>query len=428
MRIKSLEELREVDEMSARFTPTGFSTAGVMRPEDAVRTHQESIASADLVEAVTESTTQAFARLRDVHAHGVLLYDLYSCVEQLQSFVLEQALRDRFITFYDGEVPFKAKDGSPAPLRAETFDDVFEAIGKPGGSHKKAKQLELNGTSLNFRGYLRDLIEWARAAGLLRGERNRYRESIWIEMRNHFAHPSGHTVVGPIESSQSIRRLSETINHLWGSETIGGDLYPAPIKREVLAIGWPKEGESIVTLYADQLYPKPDKADWEYIILRAHREDGGLPDFDSCFELTNAPAELLWGPGQIAAAIDWLQQSNPQPDYVDYLDRPFAIKIEGSRCGLPRRVAVAAGLTGAQRTGLWHLVRADASMDAFSHTRSLLSEATECSASPNGCPNCAATTLHVGSLEEVVGFHRDAVGSVTPETPRQLRTRVPWRP
>lgn len=78
-----------------------------MTPEDAARSHQESIESADLVQAVSKNTTQTFDRLREVHTYGVLLYDLYSCVEQLQPFVLEQALRDRFVTFYEGVIPFQ---------------------------------------------------------------------------------------------------------------------------------------------------------------------------------------------------------------------------------------------------------------------------------------------------------------------------------
>lgn len=172
MRIKSLDELREVDEMSARFTPTGFSTMHVMTPESAARSHQESIASADLVEAVPKDTTQTFDRLRDVHTYGVLVYDLYSCVEQLQPFVLEQALRDRFVTFYEGLIPFRAKDGTPADLKVSSFDQVFEAVGKWNGSHAKTRWIDVHGTALNFRGYLPDLLKWARAARLLRGERN----------------------------------------------------------------------------------------------------------------------------------------------------------------------------------------------------------------------------------------------------------------
>lgn len=427
MRVKSLEELREVDELSARFTPMGFSTAGVMTPEDAATSHQESIVSADLVEAVSESTTQTFDRLREVHTYGVLLYDLYSCVEQLQPFVLEQALRDRFVTFYDGLIPFSAKDGTPAPLNAGSFDQVFEAVGKWNGSHVKTRWIDINGTALNFRGYLTDLIKWARAARLLRGERNRYREAIWIEIRNHFAHPSGHSVSGPVESARSIRRLGETINHLWGSETVDGELYPTPVEREVLAIGWPRDGESIVTLYPDQLRLDPDREDWEYVIIRAHRHDGGLPTFDTCFELTNVPAELLWGPGAIEDAIEWFGSTNPAPDYVEFLDRLFAIRVEDGHCDMPRRVPVAAGLEEPERAGAWHLVRADMPMDALSHTRSILLAETECGDSPEGCPNCPATTLKIGALDEVLGYHRDRFGPVSPDVPKEVRTRTPWQ-
>lgn len=426
MRIKPLDELREVDEMAARFMPTGFSTMHVMTPESTAHSHQESIASADLVEAVPEETTRTFDRLRDVHTYGVLLYDLYSCVEQLQPFVLEHALRDRFVTFYDGYIPFRAKDGTPAPLKARSFDQVFEAVGKGKGSHAKTRWIDVNGAALNFRGYLPDLLKWARAARLLRGERNRYREAIWVEIRNHFAHPSGHTVSGPVESARSIRRLGETINHLWGAETVDGELYPTPVEREVLAIGWPRDGESIVTMYADQL-PDAGGEDWEYVIIRAHRHDGGLSTFDTCFELTNLPAELLWGPGAREDAIQWLASAHPEPDFVDFLDRLFVIRVEHGRCEMPRRAQVAAALKEPEISGAWHLVRADMPMDALTHTRSLLLAETECSDSSVGCPSCAATTLTIGTLDDVLDYHRHRFGPVNPDAPRRVRTRTPWR-
>ncbi len=428
MRIKSLDELREVDELSARFTPLGFSTTRVMTPESAAGSHQESIASADLVEAVADDTTRTFDRLREVHTYGVLLYDLYSCVEQLQPFVLEQALRDRFVTFYDGLIPFMAKDGTPTPLKAKTFDEVFEAVGKGNGSHAKTRSLEVHGNRVSFRGYLRDLIAWARAAGLLRGERNRYRERIWIEIRNHFAHPSGHSVSGPVESARAIRRLGEVINHLWGSETVDGELYPTPFERGILAIGWPMDGTSIMTLHADQLAGQPNKEDWQYVILRAYRDDGALPTFDTCFELTNLPAELLWGPGLHNDAVNWIERSNPEPDFVRFLDRLFAIRIEDEHCDLPRRVEVAAGLESADRSGIWHLVRADIPADALSHTRSVLLDETECASDPAGCSNCPATTLRVGPLDALLAYHHSRFGPVTTDVPRRVRTQTPWTP
>jgi hypothetical protein len=51
------------------------------------------------------------------------------------------------------------------------------------------------------------------------------------------AHPSSYGLVTPADSARSILDAAEIINHLWGSSTPGGRLYPAPIRREILAVG-----------------------------------------------------------------------------------------------------------------------------------------------------------------------------------------------
>lgn len=426
MRIKSLGELRGVDELSARFTPWGLSTTRVMTPEAAARSHQESISSADLIADVPDDTARAFERLREIHSYGIFLYDLYSCVEQLQPFVLEHALSERFVTYYDGDIPFMAKDGAPTPLKVTNFDQVYDAVARGGGSHTKTRWLAVGQTKLNFRANLRDLITWSRLAGLLRGERNRFREHVWVEIRNHFAHPSGHNVSGPAHSARAICRLGETINHLWGSETPDGELYPSPYVRTVLAIGWTKDEAVIETLPAGQLAEQKEKEGWEYIILRGYRQDGELPNFDTRFEVTNLPAELLWGPGPLEEAVMWLEKSNPANDLVGFLDRSFAIRVDGKRCDRPRLVEVAAGLTGDERSGVWHLVKADFPGDAVGHTRSLLEDGTKCAAVPEGCPQCAATTLTRGTLEEILAYYVARFGELRPKVPPTVRTPGRW--
>ena len=47
MDIKSLEELRQVDERTLRFAPLGLALGGKMRPEDAALYQQRSSATPD---------------------------------------------------------------------------------------------------------------------------------------------------------------------------------------------------------------------------------------------------------------------------------------------------------------------------------------------------------------------------------------------
>ena len=58
MDIRSLEELREVDERTLRFSSRGFETGGKLRPEDAAAYQQEVISRAELVPAVAEGTRE----------------------------------------------------------------------------------------------------------------------------------------------------------------------------------------------------------------------------------------------------------------------------------------------------------------------------------------------------------------------------------
>jgi hypothetical protein len=89
---------------------------------------------------------------------------------------------------------------------------------------------------------LDSLLRWARREGLLRGQRNRAREVLFKRFRNYVAHPAGYQLVTPVDAARALRDLAEIINHLWGASTAGGRLYPAPIRRAILAIGWSTDG------------------------------------------------------------------------------------------------------------------------------------------------------------------------------------------
>jgi hypothetical protein len=54
VRIRSLDELRQADERTLRFTSLGFDTGGMLRPEDATIYQQESLSHAELSAAVAE--------------------------------------------------------------------------------------------------------------------------------------------------------------------------------------------------------------------------------------------------------------------------------------------------------------------------------------------------------------------------------------
>jgi hypothetical protein len=377
MNIRTLAELTTVNEQTRRFTSLGFATGGMLSPEDAAEFQQQCIASADLADNVPESTRRSFERLRTLHSYGVLCYDAFTVAGDLSWVVLEQALRERFVAFYGGDVPLVARDGSASTFTASDFAALAEAA-RHKGSWVRGSTLALSrGGDMRVPLTLAPLLMWARKEGLLEGQRNRRVEAkLFHEIRNRFAHGADYHLGMPNDSARRICDLAELINRLWGTPTPGGRLYPAPLKREVVAVAWSpgwgasRSGSSATVMSRDQLVQfEEDPGDWTYIMLRAVGSDPELMKFDARYELTAYPAELLWGPCGRHEAMTWLTQATPPDDDQTYLDRIFAIRCEPRRVFLPVRPEVLLSLPGDDQGGSWRLVRADFASDAFAHVR-----------------------------------------------------------
>jgi hypothetical protein len=275
MDIRTFAELTTPDERSLSFTPLGLASGG-LSPEQAVAFQQRSIASADLISAVPEGTRSSFERLRTLHVYGVLCYDNFTVVEDLTRIVLEQALRERFITFYGEVIPLvRRRDGTESMLPASDFGTINAAF-RRGGSHARGGwelRLRNRGTSMQVPLSLSPLLDWARQEGLLHGQRNHFIENVLHELRNRFAHGSGFRVGMPNQSARAICDCAEIINRLWGSLTPGGRLYPAPLQREVLVIGWSPTwstmaaGAGATVMHASQLAEGTEPDDWTYLVV-----------------------------------------------------------------------------------------------------------------------------------------------------------------
>lgn len=146
---------------------------------------------------------------------------------------------------------------------------------------------------------------------------------------------------------------------------------------------------------------QPDE--WTWVLVRAVAHDEGLMRFDSLFEVTTYPAEMLWGPGAAAAGMTWLEERQPQADEVQILDRPFLIQYQQSRLYLPRRPEIAAGLEDDDRQGVWYFVRADDPTDAFGHVRRVVAGGSSCS-KQGPCQHCAVHTVGTGNWEAVAAL------------------------
>jgi hypothetical protein len=426
MRINTLDELKEADDRSLVFSPWGLG--GRMRPKAAAEFQQRAISSAELVPAVPGGTRQSFERLRSLHSYGILCYDFFTVADELTLLVLEQALGERFVAYYGSLIPVEDKEGRQDTLTASSFENVYAALNR-GGSHARGGwRLKLRSSQepMDFRGGFSQLVSWARKERLLRGQRNRLLELVLVKMRNRVAHPSSFSLISPVESARSIKDAAEIINHLWGYATAGGRLYPAPLGREVLAIGWDRAGTSGSILTLDQLLAGQTEADHTYILVRAVPRDESLWWFDAQYETTTFPSELLWGPGRRDAAIAWADQNNAQPDEADYLDRWFLVASHHGEVALPRRPEIAAGLSERARDVHWYLVKADFPGDARAHVLGVLAGESACS-SAGPCDRCAAEVVGSGSWQEIMDVLQANGVTVSAVNAADVRVPIYWR-
>jgi hypothetical protein len=275
------------------------------------------------------------------------------------------------------------------------------------------------------------LQEWARKERLLDGQRNKRLDPLYRSMRNDVAHPHDHLVM-PVDSAR-------TINRLWGHATPGGRLYPAPLERDVLVVAWTgaDQGVTHARLRDYQLEWFTEPGNWTCVIIRGVFEDEGVWEFDSQYERTNFPAELMWGPGSREEASAWLNDAAPEHDTVSYLDRLFVVHIHEGRASLARRPEVALALPPERRAGRWLLVRADFPSDAFVHGRHL-NGGVPCGGSESiiqhihgqvksggdPLPSCAIEQLFDGGWDDLV---RALSGLGITQPARLLAVRVPPR-
>lgn len=412
MIIKTLAELQEADERTLVFSPYGLG--GRMRPEDAAEYQQQVIARHELSEAVAEGTRQTFEQLREICAYGVLSYPIYTITADQGLLVFEQALRDRFIEFHKGTVTFiHGSTGQDRDVKAEKYEDVSAFLRSKDGE-KCLLRVGDGPERMRFNGMLTGLLAWARRLGMLRGQRNRFVEQAIRRLRNYAAHPSGYHLTGPVEAARTISDLAEIINHLWGSLTPGGRLYPAPAEREIVAVAWNEASGTVacarvaaeLAAARDQVSPGgPDIGDWACVLVRGVPWDRDLCQFDSRYEASRLPAELLWGPGSVRDALAWASETQPEGDVIDALDRYFMLRCSGGLLYLPQDPRIAAAAADSERDGTWFVLRADAPDEAFNHQRQALAGGYGCR-EDRECPECPVETIGSGTWHEAMSLLR----------------------
>lgn len=410
MSIKTLDELREPDPRTLAFLPSGLGIGLQMSPEDSAEYWQEVAARFELGENVAEQTRRSFEDLKKAFAYGLFCYELFTLVNDRALFVLEQALRDRFIEYHAGTVTFSV-DGSPVEVSVDGYEQVFEFLRTHKRSVPRPRLVVVTkaGTTTGpFDGMLDALRRWARRAGLLKGQRSRVVEDAIVAMRNAAAHPNGYHLGMPVDTARTLSNLSEIINHLWGQATPGGRLYPAPLTRDTVVLAWNENTASTCATLAENL---AEDFGWDeythFALVQAVWDDPAvnatfdLSRYDSRYETGPYPTDYLWGPGSRADALAWLREHPPAADTASMLDRSFVVRVHDGLLWLPMRPTIVAALPPGSREGHWYLVCADTPNHAFAHVRTLFSGADTCKPWKT-CPACHAETLAHGKRATVL--------------------------
>lgn len=337
MEFTSLDALREADERTLRFSPLGLG--GTLDPADAVRFQQEVVSHPDLASNVPARVRTCVERLRTTYVYGVLCYDLFTVAHDQAQLALEFALRERFLEFHGGSAQFRDAVGRPHDIATSPFTEMQAELRRQAGQDDNGWRLVVRrtGDGIRFDGMLDSLLRWAREEELLRGQRNRTRDRLLTGMRDYVAHGAGDHLLMPPDAARAISDVVEIVNQLWGVATPGGRLYPAPIPRGIQLVGWspseqvmagpvglPYDGQPVGPQAAvEELRSAIPRGgtidDWTWVLVRAVAHDDGLVRFDSLFEVTTYPCELLWGQAMPGTLWSGPNESCPRETWSMFL-------------------------------------------------------------------------------------------------------------
>lgn len=328
--LSALAELRELDPRSMMWVASGAAAA-----EDAADRHKRVMAHLDVPASVPEPVRKSFDRIRAIYRQGLFCYDLYTVAGDQARLLIELALKERLVEFYGGTVLFTDGRGSTQTVKASAFSDVFWGIRRPDGWPRNWKiQLRSGRPGFQFTGGLASLLRWARAEGLLTGQGDRMRDVIRKRSRDRVAHSDYHLEM-PDHAVRAIADTAHVIRQLWGAPS------GTSVARYPVLLSWTdtEVTRAVVdrpvaagTVHGSTARPARG-GNPECVVVLADPDDPDLFDYDSRFERTSSPCDLLWGPGDPAGALEWLAVHNPEPDKTETADRLFLLQFRDLREG-----------------------------------------------------------------------------------------------
>ena len=351
--------LRAPDELSLIFNPIGLGSP--LEPEDAAEHQMQMIEHARLVDAVPEAVRENFERARKLHLYGILEYEFFTAASDYAPLVLEGALRLRFLSHYENQIPVFQGSRS-AVLDAEDFEAILKAKGNTWLRQGERKE--------PLPRYLRALLEWARRERLLPGRRTRIVDRVLGELRNHAAHPVGRTINDPVESARMLRDVAEYINCLWGARTEDGRLFGGPLRRRSrVAVVYPDGSAATMGLGHVGGLP-PDERDGTFAVFLAVDDEELILPFQGFayrdgFQGTVYPCERLWiGKWEDLKSRIEAGDFLAVEDRVEHRDRVFLVRSTDAGPDLPCSPSDLLAASN-QAEGKWIELVADDPYEAF---------------------------------------------------------------
>jgi hypothetical protein len=161
---------------------------------------------------------------------------------------------------------------------------AYELTVQVPDSTRQSLQLRSGRAPMRFDGMLDSLLRWARAEGLLGGQRDRVRDRPRLNLRNLAAHPSYHLGMPP-DAAAEIADLAAIINRLWSAPR------GLPHSREVVIIAW--DDRTVIWGAAHRFETGGYLTGEEScVVIRAGPHDD-LGAYDSLYEAVTTPCEYL---------------------------------------------------------------------------------------------------------------------------------------
>jgi hypothetical protein len=377
--------LQLVDTGSLYFTSVGLT--GPLAPAHSAEIFAGWMRHVALVDDVPEDIRRNFDRVRRLFLYGLLERDLFSIAGHQAHFVLEGALRHRFVSFYDGEIPLCRSD-VPETLKVGTFNDYFNQRSRLKGCQLRTSDDGREPLPFNYPA----LYRWARRRQLLSGQRNVGVFEYLVNRRNDVAHPEAYEDELPPWVARGMADVSEIINKLWGHDTEGGRMFPGPVHRRLRCAALSPDHTATVTFGSlEGIQTDERAAEWTFaLFLAAEREE--LVDFDwqaigrQCFkhepgfQMTDYPTDQIVGPAPREEILEFIKDHDvdAHTDAVSFQDRVFFIRSGSGneRPEFPRAACDLASFDDADESACWHVVRADFPMDAWVRIRDLAEDET----------------------------------------------------